>query len=61
MPYLDESFDQKMKASAFFRCVVMLFVENTFFAMISFGWVRSEGSRPHEVGHALDHREKFLI
>ena len=26
-----------------------------------FGWVRSEGSGPPEVGHVLDHREKLLI
>ena len=56
-----EPFDQIMEAPAFFSCVTMLLVEDTFFAMISFGWVRFEGSRPPEVGQALDHWEKFLI
>ena len=61
MSRLYESFDQIMEASACLRCVTMLLMEDTFFTMISFGWVRSEGSRPPEVGHILDHREKLLI
>ena len=58
-PY--ELFDQIMEASARLRCVTMLLMEDTFFTMIPFGWVRSEGSRPPKVGHVLDHREKLLI
>ncbi|KAL6347607.1 hypothetical protein AAG906_026135 [Vitis piasezkii] len=58
-PY--EPFDQIMEAPACLRCVTMLFMEDAFFTMIPFGWIRSDGSRPPEVGHVLDHREKLLI
>ena len=58
-PY--EHFDQIMEAPACLRCVTMLFVEETFFTVIPFGWVCSEGSGPPEVGHVLDHREKLLV
>ena len=58
-PY--ELFDQIMEALVGLRCVTMLFMVGTFFTMIPFGWVRSKGSRPPEVGHVLDHREKILI
>ncbi|RVW85608.1 hypothetical protein CK203_037578 [Vitis vinifera] len=58
-PY--EPFDQIMEAPACLRCVTMLLMEGTFFTMIPFGWVHSDGSRPPEVGHVLDHREKLLI
>ena len=61
MSRLYEPFDQIMEAPACLCCVTMLFMEGTFFTMIPFGWVRSDGSRPPEVGHVLDHREKFLI
>ena len=61
MSRLYEPFDQIMEAPALLRCVTMLLMEGTFFTMIPFGWVRSEGSRPPEVGHVLDHREKLLI
>ena len=61
MSRLDEPFDQIVEASACFCCVTMFFVEETSLAMISFGWVRSEGSKPPEVGQALDRREKFFI
>ena len=58
-PY--ELFDQIMEVPARLRCVTMLLMVVTFFTMIPFGWVRFEGSRPPEVGHVLDHREKLLI
>ena len=58
-PY--ELFDQIMEAPAGLRCVTMLFMVGTFFTMIHFGWVRSEGSGSPEYGHVLDHREKLLI
>ena len=57
-PY--ELFDQIMEAPTRLRCVTMLLMEDTSFTMISFGWVCSEGSRPPEVGHVLDHKEKLL-
>ena len=56
-----ESFDQIMEAPARIYCVTMVFMEGTLFAMIPFGRIRSEGSRPLEIGHVLDHREKLLI
>ena len=58
-PY--ELFDQIMEAPVRLRCVTMLLMVGTFFTMIPFGWVRSEGSRPPEVGHVLNHRKKLLI
>ena len=58
-PY--ELFDQIMEAPAGLRCVTMLLMVGTFFTMIPLGWVCSEGSRPPEVGHILDHREQLLI
>ena len=61
MSRLDESFNQIMEAPACLYCVTMFLMEGASLAMISFGWVRSEGSRPPEVGHVSDHREKLLI
>ena len=58
-PY--ELFDQIMEVPACLCCVTMLLMVGTFFTMIPFGWVRSEGFGPPEVGHVLDHREKLLI
>ena len=56
-----ESLDQIMEAPARLCCVTMVFMEGTLFAMIPFGRIRSEGSRPPEIGHVLDHRKKLLI
>ena len=61
MSRLDEHFDQIVEAPACLCCVTMFLVEDIFFTMISSGWVCSEGSRPPEVGHVSDHREKLLI
>ena len=58
-PY--KSLDQIVEAPTHLRCVTMLLMIGAFFTMILFGWVRSEGSGPPEVGHVLDHREKILI
>ena len=58
-PY--EPLDQIMEAPIDLHCVTMLIMIGAFFTMIPFGWVRCEGSGPPEVGHVLDHREKFLI
>ncbi|RVX19340.1 hypothetical protein CK203_008714 [Vitis vinifera] len=48
-----------MEASACLCCVTVFFEEDTYLAMISFGWVRSLGSGPSEVRQALDHRRSF--
>ena len=61
MSRLYEPFDQIMEAHARLRYVTMPLMEDTFLTMILFGWVHSEGSRPPEVEHVLDHREKLLI
>ena len=61
MPRPYELFDQIMEAPAHLRCVAMLLMVGAFFTMIPFGWIRSEGSGPPEVGDILDHREKILI
>ena len=58
-PY--ELFDKIMEAPTGLCCVTMLLVVDTLFTMIPLGWVRSEGSRPPEVEHVLNHREKLLI
>ena len=61
MSRLNELFDQIMEAPACLSCVAVFLVEGTSLAMIPYGWVRSLGSGPPEVGQALDHREKFFI
>ena len=61
MSHIYEPFDQIMEAPSRLCCVTMLLMVDTFLTMILFGWVRSEGSGPLEVGHALDHRKKLLI
>ena len=61
MSRLYEPFHQIMEAPACLRSVAMLLVVGTLLAVISFGWVRSEGSGPPEVEQVLDHREELLI
>ena len=53
--------DQIMETPIDLHCVTMLLMVGAFFTMIPFGWIRSEGSGPPEVGDILDHREKILI
>ena len=61
MSCLDELLDKILEASACFCRVTVFLVEGTSLAMISLGWVRSEGFRTPEVGQTLDHRKKFFI
>ena len=56
-----EPFYQVMETPTSLRSMTMLFVVSTLLAMISLGWVRSDGSGPPEVGQVLDHREELLI
>ena len=56
-----EHFYQTMEAPTSLRSVTMLFVVSTLLAMVSLGWVHSDGSGPLKVGLVLDHREELLI
>ena len=61
MSRLYELFHQTMEAPARLRSVTMLLIVSTLLAVIPFGGVRSEGSRPPEAGQVLDLREEFLV
>ena len=50
-----------MEALASLHSVTMLFMVSTLLAMVSLGWVRSDGSGPPEIGQVLDHREELFI
>ena len=56
-----EPFYQIMEAPASLHSVTMLFMVSTLLAMVSLGWVRSDGSGPPEIGQVLDHREELFI
>ena len=56
-----EPFFQVMETPTPLHSMTMLFVVSTLLAMISLGWVRSDGSEPLEVGQVLDHRKELLI
>ena len=50
-----------METLALLHSMPMLFMISTLLAMISLGWVRSDGFGPPEVGQVSDHRNKLLI
>ena len=61
MSYFYKPFYQVMETPASLRNMTMLFVVSTLLAMISLGWVHSDGFGPPKVGQVLDHRKELLI